>query len=144
MHDLLSPIPGRANPKVAVAALASFNDVIIRHAFLAGLPLIDVRYVCDADADYANSIEPSEAGGAKIARAIIQVANEYDFTSKKTTVLLGTKNTEETGNQAKGSFDEVPDRIDEITSIDDDEEREKAWEDWDKCHSSPRLSRRWV
>ncbi len=44
--------------KLAVAALASFNDVIIRQAFLNGLPLIDLRFVCNEDADYANAIEP--------------------------------------------------------------------------------------
>ncbi|MBK8464921.1 MAG: SGNH/GDSL hydrolase family protein [Chloracidobacterium sp.] len=71
--------PDARMQKVAVAALASFNDVIIRQAFLAGLPLIDLRYVCDEDADYANPIEPSVVGGAKIAKTIIRVANEHRF-----------------------------------------------------------------
>ena len=65
--------------QVAVAALASFNDVIIRQAFKNGLPLIDLRYVCDEDADYANPIEPSEAGGFKISRTIVRVVEEHDF-----------------------------------------------------------------
>lgn len=70
--------------KVAVAALATFNDVIIRQAFLAGVPLIDLRLVCNEDSDYANEIEPSEAGGNKIAGAIARVAGEHDFESRKT------------------------------------------------------------
>lgn len=70
--------------KVAVAALATFNDVIVRQAFLAGVPLIDLRLVCDEDSDYANEIEPSEAGGGKIAGVIARVAREHDFKSGKT------------------------------------------------------------
>ena len=81
--------PDSRMQKVAVAALASFNDVIIRQAFLAGVPLIDLRYVCDEDADYANPIEPSEAGGAKIAKTIIRVVNEHSYLSRKTAVYLG-------------------------------------------------------
>ncbi|MGE3468443.1 MAG: SGNH/GDSL hydrolase family protein [Pyrinomonadaceae bacterium] len=75
--------------KIAVAALASFNDVIIRQAFLAGVPLIDLRYVCNENVDYANPIEPSEAGGAKIAKTIIRVVNEHSYLSRKTAVYLG-------------------------------------------------------
>jgi len=65
--------------KLAVAALASFNDVIIRQAFRAALPLIDLRLLCNEDADYANPIEPSEAGGFKIAQTIMKVVNVHDF-----------------------------------------------------------------
>ena len=127
--------PDQSMQKVAVAALASFNDVITRQAFQAGVPLIDLRYVCDEDSDYANPIEPSEAGGAKIARTIITVVNEYDLTSKQTKVFLGEQSivgSIETRNYAKQSSDDVLDRIDEILDIDDDEERRKAWEDWEK------------
>lgn len=76
--------------KVAVAALASINDVIIRQAFVLGLPLMDLRYVCSEDADYANPIEPSEASGAKIAKTILKVAGEDDFSRDKTSIYLGT------------------------------------------------------
>jgi hypothetical protein len=38
-------IPESFAQKIAVAALSSFNDVIIKQAFLAGLPLIDLRLV---------------------------------------------------------------------------------------------------
>lgn len=62
--------PDAALQKVAVAALAVFNDCIIRAAFAGGLPLLDLRLICTEQADYANAIEPSERGGEKIARAI--------------------------------------------------------------------------
>ena len=74
--------------KVAVAALTVFNDVIIRQAFMAGIPLIDLRLVCNEDIDYANEIEPSEAGGKKIARAITRLVKEHDFSSGKTQVFV--------------------------------------------------------
>ena len=74
--------------KVAVAALATFNDVIIKQAFLAGVPLIDLRLVCSEDSDYANEIEPSESGGEKIARSILKVVNEHDFSKRKTEVFF--------------------------------------------------------
>ena len=72
--------------KISVAALASFNDVIIRQATMRGLPIIDLRLVCDEDADFANEIEPSEQGGRKIADAIINVINNHDFGSRQTTI----------------------------------------------------------
>jgi lysophospholipase L1-like esterase len=74
--------------RLAVAALSTFNDVITRAAFGAGLPLLDLRLVCDEDSDYANPIEPSEAGGAKIARAILRLVSEHDFTQRRTQVFV--------------------------------------------------------
>ena len=71
-----------------MAALATFNDVITRAAFEAGLPLIDLRLVCDEDADYANPIEPSVAGGAKIAGAIVRLLSEHDFGKRRTQVFV--------------------------------------------------------
>jgi lysophospholipase L1-like esterase len=56
------------------AALTLFNDVITRAAFARGLPVIDLRLICDRAEDYANPIEPSVAGGAKIAAAIAALA----------------------------------------------------------------------
>lgn len=55
----------------ARVALMGFNDVILRVAFEAQLQVIDLRLVCTEPADYANPIEPSSHGGAKIARAIM-------------------------------------------------------------------------
>lgn len=74
--------------KIAVAGLSTFNDVIIRQAFLAGVPLIDLRLVCDDDSDYANEIEPSEAGGGKIAKTILRLVSEHDFGRRRTEVFF--------------------------------------------------------
>jgi hypothetical protein len=70
IYDANYPEP---QAKVITAALTLFNDVITRSAFRRGLPLIDLRLICDRPDDYANPIEPSEKGGDKIARAIAQV-----------------------------------------------------------------------
>ena len=55
-------------------ALCIFNDSICREAMAAGVPIIDLRAVCDESDDYSivSPIEPSAVGGAKIARAIHQ------------------------------------------------------------------------
>jgi lysophospholipase L1-like esterase len=55
----------------ASVALAVFNDAILRLAAERGLPALELRLVCTEPADYANPIEPSVRGGAKIARAIV-------------------------------------------------------------------------
>jgi hypothetical protein len=52
------------------AALAVFNDVILRFAFTHRLRIIDLRAVCTEQDDYVHVIEPSAVGGAKIAAAI--------------------------------------------------------------------------
>lgn len=62
--------PERAFQRLAQTALTAFNDVILRAAFERALPVIDLRSVCTEPADYANPIEPSSVGGAKIAAAI--------------------------------------------------------------------------
>jgi hypothetical protein len=69
--------------RLAVTGLTVFNDAIIRQAFARGLPLIDLRLVCDADTDYANPIEPSVRGGAKIAAAIARLVTEHDFARRR-------------------------------------------------------------
>lgn len=66
--------------------LVIFNDALLRAAFHASVPVIDLRLVCTSPDDYANDIEPSVAGGAKIAKAIVQVITYHDFTQRHTTV----------------------------------------------------------
>jgi hypothetical protein len=73
--------------RLAVTALAVFNDCIIREAFAAGLPLLDLRLICDEAADYANPIEPSVQGGEKIASAIVRLLAEHDFRRRRTEVF---------------------------------------------------------
>ena len=74
--------------KLAVTALCVFNDAIIRAAFARGLPLIDLRLICTDDGDYANPIEPSARGGAKIAAAIKRVVTGHDFSRGRTEVYF--------------------------------------------------------
>jgi len=59
-----------------IVALALFNDVIIRVATENRLKVIDLRLVCSEPQDYANPIEPSASGGAKIAQAIVMAVTE--------------------------------------------------------------------
>jgi lysophospholipase L1-like esterase len=73
--------------RLAITALTVFNDVIVRAAFRAGVPLLDLRLTCGAEVDYANPIEPSVVGGEKIARAIATLVQEYDFAKGRTEVF---------------------------------------------------------
>ncbi len=80
--------PDALAQRLAVTALTVFNDAIIRAAFAEGVPLLDLRLICDEDADYANPIEPSEAGGAKIADAIIRLVSAHNFGQRRTEVFV--------------------------------------------------------
>ena len=66
--------PSAPDHRTIKAALSLFNDRITRAGFANGLPLIDLRLICGEEADYANPIEPSVRGGAKMARAIARLA----------------------------------------------------------------------
>lgn len=61
--------------------LCLFNDVILREAFRARVPVIDLRLICTDSDDYSQSspIEPSVVGGGKIARAVARLVTGYDF-----------------------------------------------------------------
>src|ERR671910_2211534 len=89
-HDMLEGVLARGLPtaictiyyprfpdatlqKVAITALAVFNDCIIRAALVHELPLLDLRFVCTEEGDYADPIEPSSRGGGKIASAVVEV-----------------------------------------------------------------------
>ena len=84
IYDPRFPDPLRR--RLAIIGLALFNDVIAREAFAHGLPLIDLRLVCCEDADFANPIEPSVAGGAKIAATIAGFATNPGDRSPRSTV----------------------------------------------------------
>ena len=60
--------------RLAATALTALNDAITREAFARKVDCIDLRLICDDDRDFANPIEPSVHGGAKIARAILSFA----------------------------------------------------------------------
>lgn len=70
-------------------ALTVFNDVIIRAALENSLSVIDLRELCTRPEDYANSIEPSSIGGAKIAKAIVHTVTE-PVTRRRGAHLTGT------------------------------------------------------
>ena len=74
--------------KIAVAALSSFNDVIIRQATLNGIPILDLRLICNEHNDYANEIEPSSIGGKKIASKILEVMENHNFSDKRTSIYF--------------------------------------------------------
>lgn len=74
--------------RVGTTALAVLNDCIMREAASRGLPLVDLRVVCADDADFANPIEPSVQGGAKIATAIASLVTQHDFGSGRSQVFV--------------------------------------------------------
>lgn len=71
---------------LAHTALGMFNDCITRQAIQYGLPLIDLRVLCNESSDYSeiSPIEPSHTGGQKIARCIAQVVTNQDFSGHQT------------------------------------------------------------
>lgn len=65
---------GPAEATIGRTALTLFNDVVLRAAVDYGVDAIELRAICCEPADYANPIEPSGRGGAKIAAAIARWA----------------------------------------------------------------------
>jgi lysophospholipase L1-like esterase len=82
-------VPGLADE--ARAALAAFNDVILREAARDRLPVLDLRLVCAEAGDYSplSPIEPSAQGGEKIARLIAAVVTGHDFGRRECVVYGG-------------------------------------------------------
>jgi hypothetical protein len=83
--------PNFADPllqQITSAGLFFFNDVILSAAIRAGLPVLDLRSVCTQSTDYANEIEPSVTGGAKIAEAIVRAVTQHDFSHQRTAVYV--------------------------------------------------------
>jgi hypothetical protein len=75
--------------RVATVFVALFNDAILRTAAAHAVPVIDLRAVCSQPSDYANPIEPSSAGGEKIARALAAVLTGDGLRTPATRVTLG-------------------------------------------------------
>lgn len=81
--------PSDPNQRIIRTALAVFNDIITRAAFSRGLPLIDLRLICNQDEDYANPIEPSVQGGAKMAAAMAALAAGPEGDWRRSIVVAG-------------------------------------------------------
>jgi hypothetical protein len=66
--------------RATVAALAIFNDRILRQAVAANLSIVDLRIVCDEESDYASETLLSRAGVRKVANvgraALYEVSRE--------------------------------------------------------------------
>ena len=73
--------------KMAMAALPTFNDIIFQEAAKAGVPVMDLRLIFNEDSDYANPIEPSAAGGLKMAKIIKEIVYNHDFSLKNTVIF---------------------------------------------------------
>ena len=73
--------------KMAMAALPTFNDIIFQEAAKAGVSVMDLRLIFNEDSDYANPIEPSAAGGLKVAKIIKEIVYNHDFSLKNTVIF---------------------------------------------------------
>jgi hypothetical protein len=73
----------------AKAGLAVFNDAILREAFTAQVPVLDLRILCTDAADYSalSPIEPSVAGGDKIAAAVAGALTGHDFSRRRSVIF---------------------------------------------------------
>src|SRR5215475_668734 len=82
-------LPDKAFQRLASTALMVFNDVILRVGIELGLTIIDLRLVCALPEDYANPIEPSSVGGAKIARCIVSSVAASQMERSGSRILIG-------------------------------------------------------
>ncbi|MEM7776979.1 MAG: SGNH/GDSL hydrolase family protein [Pseudomonadota bacterium] len=62
--------------RAAECGVALFNDVIQHEALRRGRSVLELRSFFEAPADYANPIEPSASGGAKLADRIRPWVND--------------------------------------------------------------------
>lgn len=71
-----------------LAALSFFNDVILREAAAARLPIVDLRQFCTEPSDYSelSPIEPSTRGGLKIATALANAIERHDFSRSESVI----------------------------------------------------------
>lgn len=70
--------PDATFQKAALTALTVFNDAIVRAALVHGIPLLDLRFVCTEDDDYADPIEPSARGGDLLSASVANLVRS-DF-----------------------------------------------------------------
>lgn len=78
--------PDPAYQRLATLGVVIWDDTILRIAAERGIPVLDLRLICADPADYANPIEPSAHGGAKLAAAIAALLTTHDFGLKRTQI----------------------------------------------------------
>ena len=73
-----------------LTALAMFNEIILREAFSAKVPVIDLRLTFTDSSDYStlSPIEPSVSGGEKITRAIYRLLSNHDYGKEYSAVYV--------------------------------------------------------
>jgi hypothetical protein len=77
-----------ARQKAAAAALAIFNDRILRRAFAARLSIVELRLVCDETGDYSNATLLSRAGVRKVANVARAALYEISLEPGRTRVYF--------------------------------------------------------
>lgn len=81
--------PDRDYQRQVATALAVFNDAIIRVGAEHALSVLDLRQLCNRPEDYANAIEPSSIGGAKIAKAIARIVTDPRAVQRRGAFVTG-------------------------------------------------------
>jgi hypothetical protein len=74
--------------RTGATALAIFNDRLVRRAFAARLPIVDLRMVCDQKGDYATETLLSSAGVRKAANVVRSALYEISRETAKTRVYF--------------------------------------------------------
>ena len=85
---IYSSVPGVSDRELA--ALALFNEVILKEASALRLPIIDLRCICVEVGDYSviSPIEPSAQGAKKISKVIADVLSNHNYESKFSAVYI--------------------------------------------------------
>jgi len=74
--------------RVFSTALAIFNDRVMRSAVAAGLPIVELRLVCNENADFANETLLSRAGVRKAANVIRSALYDVSRSVERTRVYF--------------------------------------------------------
>jgi hypothetical protein len=69
--------------QAAEGAVSIFDDVIQQEAHRRSFDILELRTLFDDQADYANPIEPSAIGGAKLAKAMAVWVEKYRAVARK-------------------------------------------------------------
>ena len=73
--------------RLAIGIIYSADCRILLEAISRSLTVLDLRLICNHDDDFANAIEPSVAGGDKIAGAISEFLSNHDSTKGRSEIF---------------------------------------------------------